>query len=547
MRTARPEPGIVYLVGAGPGDPGLLTLRAAECLAKADLVLHDYLANPALLERVRPSAEIVRLGHHSDGRSLEPDGITARMVAEALEGRTVVRLKGGDPSIFGRGGDEADALRAAGIPFEIVPGITSGLSVAAYAEIPLTHHEDAPAVALVTARERTAKGEPNQDYAALASFPGTLVFYMGVKEVGDWSGALMEHGKPPETPVAVVRWATRARQQTVRCTLGTVARIVEERGLRPPSLFVVGRVVARAPRLSWFESRPLFGTTVLVAGSAPTSGRLRKQLSDRGAEVVVQEAIRVTGPPDPAAMDAALDGIRRYDGLVFSSPNGVESMMRRLFERGGDVRGLAGVRLIALGAGTAEALVRHHLRPDLVPERIGAGSLARILVLEGVERRFLLARASDDRSVLARKLRAAGAVVDEVAVYATRNADEPDPFLLRALSEGEIHWAAVTSATTARSLVRLYGDALATVRMASISTLTSDALRELGHPPAAEAVPHTIPGLVDAITTAVGALDPEESAVAAKRLELGDTRCRGPGERAFEGGTGSPAGIRREG
>ena len=536
MRDRRPAPGTVYLVGAGPGDPGLLTLRGAECLGKADLVLHDYLANPALLERARPGAELVRLGHHADGRSLEPDGITARMIAEARAGRTVVRLKGGDPSIFGRGGDEADALRAAGIPFEIVPGITAGLSVAAFAEIPLTHHEDASAVALVTARERTAKGEPRQDYAALAAFPGTLVFYMGVKEVGEWSGALLAQGKPAATPVAVVRWASRARQQTVRCTLETVARVVGERGLRPPCLFVVGKVVDRAPRLSWFEARPLFGTTVLVAGSAPTAAKLRERLSERGAEVVAQPAIRIVGPPDPAAVDAALEGIRRYDGLVFSSPNGVDGLVRRLFERGKDVRGLAGVRLVALGAGTAEALDRFHLRADLAPERVRSGSFARTLVLDRGGKRFLLARAADDRPALAAELRAAGALVDEVAVYGTRGAEEPDPFLLRALSEGEIHWAAVTSAPTARSLVRLYGEALRGVSMASLSPLTSEALAELGHPPAVEAAPHTLAGLVEAIVGAAAAREPGEAPGPSKRPGPGDTRCG-----AAAAGGGEPA------
>ena len=261
-------PGTVYLVGAGPGDPGLLTVKALQCLQEADLVLYDYLANPTLVDYAQVGAELIRLGRHDSGRNMTPDEIAGVMVEAALEGKTVVRLKGGDPSIFARGGDEADACRAAGVPFEIVPGITSGLATAAYAEIPLTHFEDASAVALVTGHERDEKEHAQQshlDYEALAAFPGTLVLYMGVKWAGRWSSALMEHGKSPDTPVAVVQWCSRARQQTVRCTLGTVAQVVGEKGLRPPSLFVVGPVVDRAPALS----------PIRCSTSSNTSGNIR--------------------------------------------------------------------------------------------------------------------------------------------------------------------------------------------------------------------------------------------------------------------------------
>jgi uroporphyrinogen III methyltransferase/synthase len=253
--TPNPVAGTVYLVGAGPGDPGLITLRAVECLGQADLVLYDYLVNPATLEHAAPTAELVCLGHHSTGRALTPEEIVARMLEGARCGKTVVRLKGGDPSVFGRGGDEIEALRSAGIPFEIVPGITAGLAVAAYCEIPVTHHVDASAVALIAGQERQSKAASHLDYGVLASFPGTLIFYMGVRRAEQWSRALIEHGKPPETPVAIVRWCTRPEQRTVRCTLETVTRVVEDQGVRPPAVFVVGPVVERAPALSWFDSR----------------------------------------------------------------------------------------------------------------------------------------------------------------------------------------------------------------------------------------------------------------------------------------------------
>ncbi len=343
--SLKPKPGSVHLVGAGPGDPGLITVRAVQCLQAADLVLYDYLANPVLVEYAPEGAELVRLGRHDQGRSLTPDEITDMMVTAALNGRTVVRLKGGDASIFARGGDEADACRAAGIPFEIVPGITSGLATAAYAEIPLTHFEDASAVALVTGHERDDKEESHLDYQALAAFPGTLVFYMGVKWAGKWSGALMDHGKPPDTPVAVVQWCSRARQQTVKCTLDTVVDAIGEKGIRPPSLFVVGKVVDHAPDLSWFQERPLFGTTILVAGSKRTASKLRGLFSVLGAEVLTQPVIRISEPADWSPVDAALDQLDQYDWLVFTSGSGVDGMMKRILSRGGDARSLGKIRL----------------------------------------------------------------------------------------------------------------------------------------------------------------------------------------------------------
>jgi uroporphyrinogen III methyltransferase/synthase len=253
-------PGTVYLVGAGPGDPGLITVRAVECLRRADVILYDYLANPAALEHAAGDADLVCLGHPRTGRTLSADEITARMLDEARKGRSVVRLKGGDPMVFGRGADEVEALREAGIPFEIVPGVTSGLAAAAFCEIPVTHHEDAPAVALITGRERDNKAESRLDFRALAGFPGTLVVYMGVESAGQWCRQLIDQGKPPETPVAIVQWCSLARQQTVRCTLDTVVRTVEERGLESPALFIVGKVVDRAPAVSWFDARRTEGT-----------------------------------------------------------------------------------------------------------------------------------------------------------------------------------------------------------------------------------------------------------------------------------------------
>ncbi len=497
-----PAPAKAYLVGAGPGDPGLITLRGASCLRRADVVLYDYLVNAAALEHARPGAVLVPLGRKGTSRSLTPDEITERMVAEACAGRTVVRLKGGDPSIFGRCADETEALRSAGVPFEIVPGITTGLAVAAYCEIPITQQEDASAVAFVTGRERDAKEESCLDWKALAAFPGTLVLYMGVKRSGLWSRALIEHGKRPETPVAVVRWCSRSGQETVRCTLATVSDEVERRGLRPPAVFVVGDVVDRAPEQSWFASLPLFGRRVLVPGSPATSRKLREQLARLGAEVVLQPAIRIAAAPDPAPIDAALDHVDAYDWMVFSSANGVDALMNRMRARGEDARRLHGVRLAAIGTGTADRLAHHHLVADMVPRAFVAEALASALLNGGGAHRVLLVRGDRGRGTLEAALEAGGARVDPIVAYESADVAEADPDVAAALAAGEIDWITITSGGTARSLARLYGNALATARFASIGPIASAALRELGREPAAEAAPHTTAALVRAILRA---------------------------------------------
>jgi len=497
--TPNITPATVYLVGAGPGDPGLITLRGIECLARADLVLYDYLVNPTVLKHASASAELVCLGHHSTGRALSPDEIIDQMLDEARKGRTVVRLKGGDPSVFGRGADETEALHNAGIPFVIVPGITAGLAVAAFCEIPITHHDDASAVALIAGQERHTKTESCLDYGVLAEFPGTLVFYMGVRKAAQWSRALIEHGKPPETPVAIVRRCTWTQQQMVRCTLETVAKVVEKQKLRPPAVFVVGKVVDRAPQLSWFTAQPLFGTRVLVADSLDFSERLHDRLAALGADVIAQPARQITDPPDWTPVDAALDGLDKYDWLVLSSRNGVDCLFRRLFNRGGDIRRIGRVKLAAVGADTAERLTRYHLKADLVIEQPWAKSPPKALVGETKGRRFLLARGNLDTQAAAEKLEGAGAHVDQIVVYKSVDLKNPHPDVAGALASGGINWITVTSPATAQSLVQLYGDALKHARLASICPLTSTTLHNLGYEPATEASPHTTDGLIDAI------------------------------------------------
>lgn len=499
-------PGTVYLVGAGPGDPGAITLRAVECIRTADYILWDYLVNPAIVEHASPSAELVHLGKPKTGRALTPDEITALMLEAAKAGRSVVRLKSGDASIFGRGADEMDALREAGIPFEVIPGITAGLAVAAYCEIPVTHHADASAVALVTGRERDDKTDIQLD-KGLAEFPGTLVFYMGVRKAPKWSRSLIEQGKPADTPVAIVQWCSRVQQQTVRCTLGTIAEAIEENGVRPPALFVVGSVVHHAPDTSWFEARPLYGSTVLVPGSTRTSAKLRDRLTSHGANVVLAPAIEITGPEDWTPVDTALDQLSKYGWLVFSSANGVDFLMQRLLDHGADVRRLGNIKLAAIGPGTAERLAEYRLRADLVPETFTAEALAEALSSHARGQHFLLVRASRGREVLADQLRAAGGQVTQIVVYASVDVEEPDTEVAEALARGDIDWVTVASSATAASLDRLYGPSLEKARLASISPLTSAALRELGYAPTAEASLHTMEGIADSILSAVSSVE----------------------------------------
>lgn len=498
MTGSDQAPGTVYLVGAGPGDPGAITLRAVECLKVADLVLWDYLVNPVIVEHASPTAEIVRLGKPSSGRTLTNSDIISRILDAAAAGRTVVRLKSGDASIFGRGADEMEALRRAGVPFEVVPGITAGLAVAAYCEIPVTHHADASAVALVTGRERDEKTALQLD-RGLAEFPGTLVFYMGVRRAPEWSRALIEQGKPASTAVAIVQWCSRAQQKCFRCTLGTISEVIEDHCVRPPALFVVGSVVDHAPDISWFAARPLFGNTVLVPGSQRTSAKLRDYLSSLGADAILAPAIRITDPDDWTPVDSALADLAQYDWLVFSSANGVDFLLGRLLDQGGDVRRFGGIKLAAIGHGTAERLEKYRLRADLVPDAYTAEALAESLSQDADGGRFLLARASRGREILADRLRDAGAEVTQIVVYASHDVEDPDSDVSAALDAGEIDWVTVASSATARSLDRLYGRSLKMARLASISPLTSAALRDLGYEPAAEATHHTMQGIADAI------------------------------------------------
>lgn len=503
------QPGMVYLVGAGPGDPGLISLRGVECLRRADVVLYDYLANPRLLEHARPEAKRLFLGRHG-GRSASAQlwtqqDINQRMIDEARRGQCVVRLKSGDPAVFARGAEEIEALTDAGIRFEVVPGITAALAVSSYTGVPLTHRDAASAVALVTGQQK--QGSPDQpapplDYRALALFPGTLVFYMGVTTARHWTAALIAGGKAPDTPAAIVRRVSWPDQQAVQCTLSEVPDVMVRQQIRPPVLVIVGEVLRAGAARSWFIERPLFGRSVLVTRPEHQAATLVDSLEELGAEVLLQPAIEISDPHDWQPVDRAIERFKDFDWLVFSSANGVRALLKRLFASGRDLRALGPLKLAAIGPGTADELSRFHLHADLQPEEYRAESLAAALASVQPRGRFLLVRASRGREVLADDLRAAGATVEQIVVYQNRDVSEADPAIRARLADGGIDWITVTSSAIARSLVGMFGDDLRRAKLASISPITTATLGEMGHRASAEASQYTIPGVVAAILAA---------------------------------------------
>lgn len=496
--------GKVYLVGAGPGDPGLLTLRGAECLARAEVVFYDYLVNPLLLRHAGEHVDKVCLGRHGAGRMMSQDEINRRLVKAARQGKTVVRLKSGDPMVFARAAEEIAAICAANIPLEIVPGITAALAVGSYAGVALTHRDVASAVALVTGQQRSGKPDLELDYAALARFPGTLVFYMGVTTARCWTSALLEHGKSPDTPAAIVRRCSFPDQRLVSCTLGRVAEEIEAQHLRPPVVVVVGEAVSTGPTISWFTERPLFGRRVLITRPAGQAEPLRRRLEALGAEVLEQPTIRITEPPSWAPVDAALARMSHYDWLVFSSRNGVRYLLERLLETA-DLRSLAGVRIAAIGSSTAKALAEYRLKADLVPETFDAEALARSLAPGARGKRFLLARASRGREVLAEQLTVAGGNVEQIVVYSSTDVPQAEAGETAELESGRVDFLTVTSSAIARSAAAMFGDALLKTRLVSISPVTSATLRELGFEPSAEAAASTMEGLTEAMLRCVAA------------------------------------------
>ena len=470
----------VYLVGAGPGDPGLLTVRASELIARADVILHDRLIPPGVLEAA--DAQLVYVGKEGGGPQMPQEEIDRLLVQYGQAGGTVVRLKGGDPFVFGRGGEEALVLRDAGIPYEIVPGITAGIAGPAYAGIPVTHRELASGVAFITGHEDPAKPETALDWPALASFPGTLVFYMGVRSLPRIAERLVAGGRSADEPVAVVERGTLPGQRTVLSTLGEVVK--DAAGIRPPAITLVGPVAALREQIAWVESRPLYGCTVAVTRARPQASALAERLRLLGADVVEAPAIR-TRP-----LDVELPDPRGYDLLCVTSPTGADQLFGHLR----DARDLAGVTVAAIGPGTSRALRAHGIEPDIVPARAVAEGLVEALA-EVPVRRVLIARGADGRDVLPDALRERGAEVDIVALYETIPEPLDDHARLAAAAADYVLFA---SASSVRFFAAAGGD-LRGPRLVSIGPATSQELRAHGVEPELEADPHTPDGLVEAL------------------------------------------------
>ena len=499
--------GTVYLVGGGPGDAGLLTLRGAQLLATATFVAHDRLSPREALALCADGAQLVDVGKLPDRHPLPQDEINALLVARAQAGEAVVRFKGGDPFVLARGSEEAQACVAAGVAFEVIPGITSGIAAPAYAGIPVTHRGVAPAFAVVTGHEDPTKPDTQVDYDALARFPGTLLLYMGVGRLAEIADALVAGGRAPSTPVAVVQWGSTPRQRTVTGTLADIADRREEAGLANPAMIVVGDVVALRDELAWFEQRPLHGISVLVPRTRHQAGELSERLRGLGAEAVEAPTIAIEPPREPERLRAAVASVAdgAYDWIVFTSTNAVDATWEQVQALGLDARLLAGVGIAAVGSGTAAALADLGLRADVVPEQMTSSGLAAVLLAgASAPARALLPRADIATPVLAAALTEAGWDVDDVEAYRTVPADVLPAGVADRVLAGDIDVLAFASSSTVRNFVDLLGASVPDeVLVASIGPVTSATCEELGVRVDAQADPHDIDGLVAAVQAAV--------------------------------------------
>ena len=495
----------VYLVGAGPGDPGLVTVKGKECIQRADVIIYDYLAAPSLLKHARKSAELIYVGKKGGDHTLSQDEINHLLVEKAQSGDVITRLKGGDPFIFGRGGEEAEALLKAGIAFEIVPGVTSAIAAAAYAGIPLTHRQLTSTLAFVTGHEDPTKAETSINWSSLAKGIGTLVFFMGVKNLPNISKRLIDNGKSPDTPVALIRWGTTSRQKTVTGTLSTIADTAQAAGLKAPAIIVVGDVVTLRQSLKWFEERPLIGKRIVVTRARQQASDLVKRLEELGAECLEYPTIEIRAPKDPQPLKQAVAGLSTYDWIVFTSVNGVSYFFEHLFVAGKDVRVLGHLKTAAIGPATAARLLEFGLTSDIVPETYRAESVIKAFKKENLKgKKILLPRAKEARPILPQELTKMGAAVTEIPAYETLKAAENMDDLIQQLKDKRVDMITFTSSSTVTNFKALlpptdFKALIQDVTIASIGPITSDTAKELGFQVHISAESYTIPGLVDAI------------------------------------------------
>ena len=495
--------GKVYLIGAGPGDPGLLTLKAKHCLEIADVVVYDYLADPRIVAFSNKNAEMIYVGKQAANHAMSQWQINELLVKLANEGKIVARLKGGDPLVFGRGGEEAIELTKAGLSFEFVPGVTSAIAAAAYAGIGVTNRAIATSFAVVTGHEDPTKPESQINWKGLATSVDTLVFLMGVENIEKISSQLIANGRPAETPAAVVRWGTRPNQSTLITTLGEAAADVVRTGMKPPAIFVVGNVVNLRSQLQWFDNKPLFGKTVVVTRARAQASALTAKLEAEGAHVIEVPAIKIVPPADTSAMDKAIADICSYKWLILTSANGVDYFFDHLHAAGKDTRALCCTKVAAIGSATAKQLEKYGIVADLIPSEYKAEDLAEALAGEvGKGDKILLARAKVAREVLQNRLRELGAEVDVVVAYETvADCDNKDE-LIAALESGEASVVTFTSSSTVTNLLEVLGDKkdlLKKAALASIGPITGATLQKNGFNADIEAKEYTIDGLTTAI------------------------------------------------
>jgi len=499
--------GKVYLVGAGPGDPGLLTLKARDCLGRADVVVYDHLANRVFLDYANERAELIYAGKKGGHHSLSQKEINKLILEKARAGATVVRLKGGDPFVFGRGGEEAEELAREGIAFEVVPGVTSAVAVPAYAGIPLTHRDYASTVAFITGHEDPTKEESAIAWDKLATGAGTLVFLMGVGNLAGIANNLISHGRAPETPVAVIQRGTVPGQRTITGDLSNISEKVKAAGLRPPAIIVVGDVVGLREELNWFEKRPLFGKRIIVTRARAQASDLVALLNDLGARCIEFPTIEIVPPASWTQLDRGISELDKYDWVIFTSVNGVRSFFQRLLEHKKDVRDLRGIKIGAIGPRTAGAIREKGILPDLVPEEFRAEAVVDALKGEAVEgKEVLIPRAAEARDVLPIELKKMGARVEVVEAYRTSRPTHPTEEILDLLDGGQIDVVTFTSSSTVTNFLSMFDSMEREVRkwmrnvvIACIGPITAETAKANGLTVSIVSQEYTIKGLVESI------------------------------------------------
>jgi uroporphyrinogen III methyltransferase/synthase len=496
------QKGKVYIIGAGPGDPGLLTVKAVRCLEKSDVLVYDYLVSPEILNYARADARLIYVGKKGGHHTVIQDEINRILVREASEGNTVARLKGGDPFIFGRGGEEAEVLFEAEIPFEILPGISSAIAVPAYAGIPLTHREHTSTVAFVTGHEDPKKDESRIDWEKLSGIE-TLVFLMGVKNLPQIVSSLLKNGRSPDTPVAIIRWGTTHDQFTLAGTLGGIAGLAEEKKMTPPAIFVVGEVAGLREKLNWFETKPLFGRGIVVTRPEKQAGEIAALLSEEGARVIHFPTIAIVPPETFDDLDRALTNIEDYNWIIFTSANGVRFFFNRLTKMGKDVRDLKGIKICTIGPATKAAIEMHGISVDIVPEEfISEGVVAALNGLDMQGARVLIPRAEVARDVIPEGLKKLGATVDVAVAYRTVNSGRDAKELERLIEEGKVDVITFTSPSTVNNFITIMGedfDLPENIRIACIGPITEKAAQKADLRVDIVQGPYEITGLVSAM------------------------------------------------